>query len=111
MLIEVLPIAAYGEERAGIESPLGAAKRGFYTYQRGGRPYVRPYLRRHLGHGRVVWWASRYRGMKGMACHVALMVRGEGAGMVPRSDPSASDADDVVDLAAELERTRIHLRC
>ncbi|RWV77555.1 hypothetical protein GW17_00061593 [Ensete ventricosum] len=39
--------------------------------------------------------------MKGMACHVALMVRGEGAGMVPRSDPSASDADDYSPQAKE----------
>ncbi|RRT51787.1 hypothetical protein B296_00042877, partial [Ensete ventricosum] len=93
------------------ESPLGAAKRGFYTYQRGGCPYVRPYLRRHLGHGRVVRWASRYRGIEGMARHAALMVRGEGAEMVLRPDPSASDADDAVDLAAELEQTRFHLRC
>ncbi|RZS12412.1 hypothetical protein BHM03_00043849 [Ensete ventricosum] len=47
----------------------------------------------------------------GIACHAALMVRGEGAGMVPRPNPSTSDTNVAVDLDAELERTRLHFRC
>ncbi|RWV83335.1 hypothetical protein GW17_00055076 [Ensete ventricosum] len=47
----------------------------------------------------------------GIAHHAALMVRGEGAGMVPRPNPSTSDTNVAVDLDAELERTRLHFRC
>ncbi|RWW67493.1 hypothetical protein BHE74_00025054 [Ensete ventricosum] len=40
---------------------------------------------------------------EGIACHAALMARGEGAGMVPRPDPSTSDTNVAADLDAELE--------
>ncbi|RRT37758.1 hypothetical protein B296_00027797 [Ensete ventricosum] len=48
---------------------------------------------------------------EGIAHHAALMARGEGAGMVPRPDPSTSDTNVAADLDAELERTQLHLRC
>ncbi|RWW52790.1 hypothetical protein BHE74_00040773 [Ensete ventricosum] len=64
-------------------APFGVTERGFYTYRRGGRPYVWPYLCRHLEHGRVV------RGLVGavvwgedMVRQVALMVRGGGSRVV-----------------------------
>ncbi|RZS15690.1 hypothetical protein BHM03_00047558 [Ensete ventricosum] len=40
---------------------------------------------------------------EGIACHAALMARGEGAGMVPRPDPSTSDTNVAADLDVELE--------
>ncbi|RZR87686.1 hypothetical protein BHM03_00015131 [Ensete ventricosum] len=48
---------------------------------------------------------------EGMTRHAALMARGGGVGLARRPDPSTSDADVTVDLAAKLEHTQLHLRC
>ncbi|RWV89317.1 hypothetical protein GW17_00048534 [Ensete ventricosum] len=48
---------------------------------------------------------------EGMTRHAALMARGGGVGLARCPDPSTSDADVTVDLAAKLEHTQLHLRC